>query len=87
MYFYEYQVKKAIDGKQVVHYQVTPKYMGSRTVPVAYEMTARGTLNGKPALSLDAVVPNMMYSNKYGNWHNIGGVTYKGHAVPTGSTP
>lgn len=68
MYFYEYQIKKAIDTGQVVHYRARPAYMGSRTVPVAYEMTAHGTLNGKSALSLDAVVPNMMYSNKYKNW-------------------
>ncbi|MCX2928396.1 LamG-like jellyroll fold domain-containing protein [Streptomyces sp. NEAU-W12] len=87
MYFYEKQVKNAIDQGQVVHYQVTPVYMGPRTVPVAYEMTAHGTLNGKPGLSLDDVVPNMMYSNKFKGWYNIGGVTYKGKAVPTGATP
>ncbi|MGW9399086.1 hypothetical protein [Streptomyces sp. NPDC055642] len=60
--------------------------MGSRTVPVAYEMTVHGTLDGNPGLSLDDVVPNMTYSNEFMNWRNIGDVTYKGKAVPTGAT-
>ncbi|MFH9554498.1 LamG-like jellyroll fold domain-containing protein [Streptomyces sp. NPDC017435] len=87
MYSYERQVKKAIDGGQIVHYQVEPVYMGPRTVPVAYEMSATGTLNGKPGLSLNQVVPNMMYSNKFNNWSNIGTVDYEGKPVPTGATP
>ncbi|PAZ11830.1 laminin G [Streptomyces sp. SA15] len=87
MYNFERQVKSAIDSGQVVHYQVTPVYSGPRTVPVAYEMTARGTVNGKPGLELDDVVPNMMYSNKFGNWRNIGLVSYKGKPVPPVGTP
>ncbi|MFI1507160.1 RHS repeat-associated core domain-containing protein [Streptomyces sp. NPDC020597] len=87
MYSYEKQVKEAIDAGQVVHYRVKPVYMGPRTVPVAYEMSAAGTLNGKPGLSLENVVPNMMYSNKFKNWSNIGTVSYVGKPVPTGPTP
>ncbi|MFF3584510.1 hypothetical protein [Streptomyces mirabilis] len=48
MFYCEKQVKQAIGQGQVVHYQVTPVYMGPRTVPVAYEIQASGTLNGKP---------------------------------------
>ncbi|MCF4140407.1 DNRLRE domain-containing protein [Streptomyces sp. Tue 6430] len=77
MYYYEKQVKDAIREGQVVHYQVKPAYMGPRTLPVAYEIAAHGTLNGKPGLSLNEVVPNMMYSNKYEKWFNIGAVTYR----------
>ncbi|MEU0586502.1 LamG-like jellyroll fold domain-containing protein [Streptomyces sp. NPDC006132] len=84
---FESQVKAAIDKGQVVHYKVTPAYMGPRTVPVAYELTARGTLNGKPALTLDVPVPNMMYSTRFKNWYNIGAVTHLGKPVPTGATP
>ncbi|MGW0576254.1 LamG-like jellyroll fold domain-containing protein [Streptomyces sp. NPDC002920] len=87
MRYYEKQVQKAIGQGQAVHYQVTPAYMGSRTVPVAYEMSAHGTLDGKPGLSLDVVVPNMMYSNKFDYWSNIGTVTHQGSPVPTGATP
>ncbi len=82
---FESQVKAAIDQKQVVHYEVTPPvYNGPRTVPVAYEMTAHGTLNGEPGLSLGVPVPNMMYSNKFKGWYNIGLVTFNGVPVPTG---
>ncbi|MCX4589839.1 DNA/RNA non-specific endonuclease [Streptomyces sp. NBC_01549] len=87
MFYYEKQVKQAIGQGQVVHYQVTPVYMGPRTVPVAYEIEASGTLNGKPGLSLDDVVPNMMYSNRFKNWSNIGTVSHQGKPVPTGATP
>ncbi|WP_346770308.1 RHS repeat-associated core domain-containing protein [Streptomyces sp. Z423-1] len=87
MAFFESRVKAAIDQGQVVHYKVTPAYVGPRTVPVVYEITAHGTLNGKPRLSLDIPVPNMMYSNKFKNWYNIGLVTHKGIPVPTGATP
>jgi hypothetical protein len=83
---FESRVRDAIDGGQVVHYQVTPKYMGPRTVPVSYELTASGTLNGTPGLSLAEVVPNMMYSNRFSNWYNIGGVSHQGRPVPTGAT-
>ncbi|PWI14475.1 hypothetical protein DI272_10165 [Streptomyces sp. Act143] len=86
MYYYEKQVKAAVDQGQVVHYQVKPVCMGPRTVPVAYEMSATGTLNGQPGLMLDDVVPNMMYSNKDSNWSNIGTVTHQGKPLPTGNT-
>ncbi|ELS55654.1 RHS repeat-associated core domain-containing protein [Streptomyces viridochromogenes] len=84
---FESQVKTAIDQGQVVHYKVTPAYMGPRTVPAAYEITAQGTLNGKPGLSLEVPVSNMMYSNKFKNWYNIGTVIHEGVPVPTGTTP
>ncbi|WP_406354787.1 LamG-like jellyroll fold domain-containing protein [Streptomyces sp. NBC_00658] len=87
MYYFERQVKAAIDGGQTVHYQVTPVYSGARTVPVAYEMTAWGTVNGKPGLMLEDVVPNMMYSNKFGYWRNIGLASSKGTPVPLAGTP
>jgi hypothetical protein len=84
---FESQVKAAIDQGQVVHYQVTPVHAGPRTVPVSYEMTVHGTLNGRPGLALDEVVSNVMYSNNFNNWYNIGGVTHQGNPVPTGATP
>jgi hypothetical protein len=83
----EARVKKAIDSGQVVHYQVTPVYLGSRTVPQSFEITASGTFAGKPGLAFNEVVPNLMYSNKFRNWHNIGMVTYQGVPVPTGAMP
>ncbi|MEV5943426.1 LamG-like jellyroll fold domain-containing protein [Streptomyces sp. NPDC051994] len=85
---FENQVKGAIGLGQVVHYTVTPKYMGSRTVPVSYEMMANGyDPDGNPGISFDEVVPNQVYSVKFGNWRNLGGVTFGGKPVPTGVTP
>ncbi|KAK1181995.1 DNA/RNA non-specific endonuclease, partial [Streptomyces sp. NBS 14/10] len=80
---FEDKVKKAIDGDQIVRYQVTPQYSGPRTVPVSYEMTALGiTADGKPGLVLDEVVPNMIYSNKYKYYVNLGLFTEDGKPVP-----
>ncbi|MFF3377886.1 RHS repeat-associated core domain-containing protein [Streptomyces sp. NPDC002680] len=84
---YESQVRAAVGQGQVVRYEVTPVYYGPRTVPVSYEISAKGTLNGKPGLALAQVVPNLMYSNKFRNWRNIGMGTYQGVPVPTGATP
>nr|WP_308434583.1 LamG-like jellyroll fold domain-containing protein [Streptomyces melanogenes] len=85
---FENQVKRAIDGDQVVHYTVTPKYMGPRTVPVSYEMSAQGyDRQGNPGIKFSDVVTNQIYSAKFGHWRNLGGVTYQGIPIPTGGTP
>ncbi|MEU3620371.1 LamG-like jellyroll fold domain-containing protein [Streptomyces sp. NPDC006872] len=89
MYSYEGQVKNAIDSGQVVHYTVTPRYAGSRTVPVSFEITARGTMpDGSPGISFSQPVPNSIYSPRRG-MKNLGTVTDSrtGVAVPTGSMP
>ncbi|MFE7275585.1 DNA/RNA non-specific endonuclease [Streptomyces sp. NPDC057623] len=76
MLTFETQVKNAVDAGQVVWYQITPKYSGARTVPVAYEMTARGlTPDGRTGLVLDQIVPNSAYSNKFKSYFNLGLVT------------
>ncbi|MFD7975329.1 DNA/RNA non-specific endonuclease [Streptomyces sp. NPDC059071] len=76
MLTFETRVRNAVDAGQVVWYQVTPKYSGARTVPVTYEMTARGlTPDGRTGLVLDEVVPNSAYSNKFKSWFNLGLVT------------
>ncbi|MGQ4365409.1 DNA/RNA non-specific endonuclease [Streptomyces sp. SAS_272] len=90
MFSYESQVKSAIDGGQVVRYSVTPRYHGSRTVPVSFEMVASGILpDGSPGLSVGQVVPNSIYSPRQGVWKNLGMVTdsRNGAPVPTGSMP
>ncbi|MEU4211514.1 LamG-like jellyroll fold domain-containing protein [Streptomyces sp. NPDC026206] len=82
---YEEQVKSAIDGGQVVRYQVTPKYSGDRTVPVSFEMSAQGTnADGSPGIEFDEVIPNSLYSPKFRQWRNLGTVTYGGSPQPTG---
>lgn len=89
MFSYEGPVKKAIDSGQVVHYTVTPRYAGSRTVPVSFEITARGTMpDGSPGISFSQPVPNSIYSPRHG-MKNLGTVTDSrtGVAVPTGSMP
>ncbi|MFE2276909.1 DNA/RNA non-specific endonuclease [Streptomyces sp. NPDC059454] len=87
MYHYEEQVKDAIDGGRVVRYTVTPRYVGSRTVPVSFEMTARGIRpDGSPGVSFTQVVPNSICSPRQGQWKNLGTVTDSrtGIPVPTG---
>lgn len=89
MYSYEEQVKAAIDAGQVVHYTVTPRYAGSRTVAISFELTARGVWpDGSAGLSFSQPVPNSIYSPEKG-WKNLGTVTDRrnGKAVPTGSMP
>ncbi|WP_390899381.1 hypothetical protein [Streptomyces mirabilis] len=89
MYSYESQVKSAIDSGQVVHYTVTPNYAGSRTVPVSFDITARGTMpDGSPGISFSQPVPNSIYSPRKG-MTNLGTVmdSRTGVAVPTGSMP
>ncbi|MEV7439461.1 LamG-like jellyroll fold domain-containing protein [Streptomyces griseoviridis] len=88
MYHYEEQIRNAVDGGQVVRYAVTPQYSGSRTVPVAFEMTATGTNpDGSPGISFGQVVPNSLYSPKFNQWRNLGTVTdsRSGLAVPSGT--
>ncbi|MFE1928176.1 RHS repeat-associated core domain-containing protein [Streptomyces asoensis] len=87
MAVYEDQVVRAIGRGEIVHYKVVPVYKGSRTVPVSYDLTAYGTLGGKPGLSLAVPIPNMMYSNKFKGTYNIGLVNVEGGPVPTGTTP
>ncbi|MDH2387249.1 DNRLRE domain-containing protein [Streptomyces sp. HNM0663] len=88
MYTVEAKVKRAIDAQEVVHYKVIPVYAGGRTVPVAYEMSARGVSpNGEPGIILDEVIPNFMYSAKFADYRNIGLVSRNGAPVPVGATP
>nr|WP_234430898.1 LamG-like jellyroll fold domain-containing protein [Streptomyces sp. NRRL F-4489] len=85
---YETLIKKAIGLGQVVHYKVTPTYDGNRTVPKGYEMVAQGVAaDGTRGISLDKFVPNDMYSNKFGDWRNIGRISLGGNPVPVGGTP
>ncbi|MFF2130716.1 hypothetical protein ACFVW1_36190 [Streptomyces olivochromogenes] len=72
-----------------MHYTVTPRYAGSRTVSVSFDITARGTLpDGSPGISFSQPVPNSIYSPRQGML-NLGTVvdSRTGVAVPTGSTP
>ncbi|MFD4136582.1 DNA/RNA non-specific endonuclease [Streptomyces goshikiensis] len=72
MYTYETKVKEAIDAGHVVHYQVTPKYDGARTVPTGYEMkaTVYWKSGGSGQLFHDTV-ENKIYSLKFGEWYNM----------------
>ncbi|GBP98876.1 hypothetical protein SSP531S_02690 [Streptomyces spongiicola] len=84
----EDRVKSAVDVGQIVHYRVKPVYSGPRTVPMAFEMYAQGFYaDGRPGITVDDVVPNWMYGNRDGQWHNIGLVVYKGVPTPVGATP
>ncbi|MEV7679883.1 LamG-like jellyroll fold domain-containing protein [Streptomyces sp. NPDC088341] len=85
MYTFESQVQEAVAQGQTVSYHVVPKYADTRTVPVSYEITARGiTAGGRLGLVLDEVVPNMMYSTKSKLHFNLGLVSRNGQPVPTG---
>ncbi|GHF66160.1 hypothetical protein GCM10010218_54560 [Streptomyces mashuensis] len=85
MFKFEDKVKSAIDLRQVVYYRVTPKYDGPRTVPVAFEMLAIGRYeDGRPGVSFDEVVPNSVYSRKFGQWRNMGTATKQGKMEPVG---
>ncbi|MFI8509614.1 LamG-like jellyroll fold domain-containing protein [Streptomyces sp. NPDC085460] len=87
MYTYETQVKDAIDAGHVVHYQVTPKYEGARTVPTGYEMKATVYWKGGGSKQLfHDTVENKIYSLKYGQWYNMGRVQFQGGPVPLPGT-
>ncbi|WP_437345056.1 LamG-like jellyroll fold domain-containing protein [Streptomyces bacillaris] len=73
MVFYENQVKDAVDVGQVVHYKVTPKYVGNRVVPVSFRMQARGVnADGSPGIQFDKSVENKMYGLREGRFYNLG---------------
>jgi hypothetical protein len=79
----------AFGAGQVVHYTVTPRYVGSRTVPVSFELAASGVWpDGSAGLSFSQPVPNSIYSPEKG-WKSLGTVTDSrtGMAVPTGAMP
>ncbi|MFE4828718.1 DNA/RNA non-specific endonuclease [Streptomyces sp. NPDC056672] len=85
MYTFESQVQEAVVQGQTVSYHVVPRYADTRTVPVSYEITARGiTAGGRLGLVLDEVVPNMMCSTKSKLHFNLGLVSHNGQPVPTG---
>ncbi|MFE6417422.1 LamG-like jellyroll fold domain-containing protein [Streptomyces rochei] len=89
MFSYESQVKEAVKNGQVVHYTVTPKYSGARTVPVSFEISARGIMpDGSTGIAFSQPVPNSVYSPRKG-WRNMGTVTdsRSGLPVPTGPLP
>jgi RHS repeat-associated protein len=86
---FESDVKDAVTKqRQIVDYQVIPVYKGRRTIPVAYEMSAEGVYrDGTPGIHMRSVVPNMIYSVKYGDWRNLGLQNRGGQAVPYGPMP
>ncbi|WP_234008818.1 LamG-like jellyroll fold domain-containing protein [Streptomyces sp. Mg1] len=87
MYTHETKVKEAIDAGHVVHYQVTPKYDGARTVPTGYEMkaTVYWKSGGSGQLFHDTV-ENKIYSLKFGEWYNMGRVQFQGGPAPLPGT-
>ncbi|MET9146381.1 DNA/RNA non-specific endonuclease [Streptomyces sp. NPDC004042] len=85
MFSYESQVQAAVNAGQVVHYTVTPQYSGARTIPVSFEITARGTMpDGSPEIAFSQPVTNLLYSPRAG-WKNLGTATDSrtGLPVPT----
>ncbi|GGX81985.1 hypothetical protein GCM10010515_57050 [Streptomyces fructofermentans] len=85
MRYFEEQVVAAIGLGQRVRYTVTPQYRGPRTVPVTFEMKASGvTKYGTPGINLYEVVPNSVYSEKYG-WRNLGVVFHDNKIEPMGA--
>ncbi|MEU3791755.1 LamG-like jellyroll fold domain-containing protein [Streptomyces fructofermentans] len=87
MRHFENQVDAAIKSGQRVRYTVTPQYRGPRTVPVSFEMKASGvTKYGTPGINLYEVVPNSVYSEKYG-WRNLGVVFHNNKIEPIGAMP
>ncbi|MEU3660972.1 hypothetical protein AB0E77_14650 [Streptomyces sp. NPDC032940] len=89
MFSYESRVKEAVENGQVVHYTVTPKYSDAWTVPVSFEISARGIMpDGSPGIAFRQPVPNSVYSPRSG-WKSMGTVTDSrtGLPVPTGPLP
>ncbi|MFR9725136.1 DNRLRE domain-containing protein [Streptomyces sp. MS19] len=89
MFSFESDISDAVkeDG-QVVHYVVTPRYAGERTVPVSIELLARGVYeDGSPGIYIHTIVPNSLWSSGKG-WRNLGLVNdhKTGVPVPTGAT-
>lgn len=85
----EARVKTAVDGGQVVRYQVTPVYAGPRTVPVKLEISAVGSYaDGRPGgIFIKRHLDNKLFQPQTQKWHNLGLWVMNGKAVPTGSTP
>lgn len=65
---FENMIRDEVEGGVTVRYSVTPKYLGNRTVPYAFVMTAQNSYGVWQA----DVVPNVVYSPKRGRWVNIG---------------
>ncbi|MGW7287761.1 LamG-like jellyroll fold domain-containing protein [Streptomyces sp. NPDC054847] len=85
MYFFEAQVREAVNEGQVVMYTVNPRYDGPRTVPVSFEMRARGVHpDGSLGINFDEVVPNSLKSKRFNQWRNLGVVTHNGVPQPVG---
>ncbi|KOG22688.1 hypothetical protein ADK34_20760 [Streptomyces viridochromogenes] len=61
MLYYENEVKKAIDQKQVVYYHVTPEYDGNTVVPFRYRMQAEGW----PPLGREEYISMSMWRIRY----------------------
>ncbi|MFI0939333.1 RHS repeat-associated core domain-containing protein [Streptomyces sp. NPDC021020] len=61
-------VRAEVESGASVRYRVTPKYLGNRTVPYAFVMTAQNSYGTWQA----EVVPNLIYSPSKGRWVNIG---------------
>jgi hypothetical protein len=86
MYWFETQVKNAVEQKQVVDYTVTPLYDGHRTVPYAYEMDAVGTApKGVKPINLHKEIPNKIWGVNSPGWNSLGHGFKDGQPVPTGA--
>ncbi|QFZ19014.1 RHS repeat-associated core domain-containing protein [Saccharothrix syringae] len=83
MLSFENDVMAAVRRKQIIEYEVTPVYLGKRTVPVAYKMSAEGVYrNGNPGINLHETIPNSMYSPKYDKRVNLGTIVHEKQQAP-----
>ncbi|TDC80485.1 DNA/RNA non-specific endonuclease, partial [Streptomyces hainanensis] len=81
----ETRVRSAVESGQIVQYTVTPQYLGPRTVPVSFEISALGSWpGGAPGVRIHEAVPNSIYYPGVG-WRNLGLRDVNGSPVPVGA--
>ncbi|MFJ8770513.1 DNA/RNA non-specific endonuclease, partial [Streptomyces clavifer] len=79
---YEKQVAAAVKAGQDVHYQVTPKYSGRRTVPIGFRMSAYGiTPAGTLGIEINVFVSNTLADRNLGMFNDQN----TNRQIPTGS--
>ncbi|MCZ4103019.1 DNA/RNA non-specific endonuclease, partial [Streptomyces sp. H39-C1] len=79
---YEDKVAAAVKAGQDVHYQVTPKYSGRRTVPIGFRMSAYGiTPTGAPGIEINVFVSNTLAGRNLGMFNDQN----TNRQIPTGS--
>nr|WP_240469175.1 LamG-like jellyroll fold domain-containing protein [Streptomyces sp. OM5714] len=72
MLHFEDTVRSLVDSGHVVRYEVTPDYLGSRTVPYRYRLSYTAwDLDGRPAGAARDSVSNLIYTAGSG-WKNLG---------------